>query len=169
MDEYDGGDPQGLLKGLVEIYNGNARKHAFQRAWDQWDNVYGVGKKDFEVYILANESMPGEYTYGPLTLYHKPFYVGKGKRDRSIESAAVGRQRDKGGEKVQYLEEMQQQNQNVKIYIINRFYTEQKANIVEMKLLKLIPKSELTNCEFPYCELSLNTIDFIQPEEVLFV
>jgi len=169
MDKYNGEDPQGLLKGLEGIYNGNARKYAIHRAWDSWDNIYGVGKKDFEVYILGNESEPGEYTYGPLTLYCKPIYVGKGKRGRSIESAAVGRQRDKGGEKVQRLEKMQQRNQQVKIYIINRFYTELKANVVEMKLLNLIPKSELTNCEFPFCELPLLPGDFIQPDPVLFI
>lgn len=169
MDRYNNEDPQRLLEGLDQIYNGNERKHAFHRAYDKWDIVYGVGKKDYEVYILCRESKSGVYTFGPLTLYYKPFYVGSGLRDRSIESAAVGRQRDKGGEKVQFLEEMQQRNEKVKIQIINRFYTERKARVVEMKLLRLIPKSLLTNCEFPYCDIPLMKGDFIPPIKQIFI
>ena len=168
MDKYDGKDPHGLLRGLDKIYNGNQRKLAYDLAYDQWDKVYGVGKKDFEVYILCDKSKRGKYTYGPLTLYYQPRYVGSGKTGRSIESGAVGRQRDKGGEKVKMLEEMQQQNRKVKIIIVNRFYTDKKAIIVERKLLKLIPKSQLSNSEFPFCQISLRKSDFIQPPEELF-
>ena len=81
----------------------------------------------------------------------------------------MGRQRDKGGEKVEWLEEMQQQNRKVRIQIINRFYTEKKARIVEMKLLNLIPKDLLTNCEFPFCRLQLTAADFIPPTKVTFI
>ena len=84
MDKYNNEDPHRLLEGLDQIYNGNERKHAFHRAYDKWDITYGVGRKDYEVYILCDVSKSGEYIFGPLTLYYKPRYVGSGKRGRSI-------------------------------------------------------------------------------------
>ncbi len=160
MDKFNGKDPYGLLRGKDQIYNGNERKFAFHSAWDKWDKVYGEGKKDYEVYVLCDEHQSGHYEYGPLTFQYKPIYVGSGKRGRSIESAAVGRQRDKGGEKVHVLEEMQQRNDKVRICIIGKFYTEKKAKVVEMKLLNLIPKSILSNGEFPFCEIPLKPEDY---------
>ena len=58
MDKFNGKDPNGLLRGLDQIYDGNEKKHAFYRAYDKWDRVYGVGKLDFEVYNgkKSNES-----------------------------------------------------------------------------------------------------------------
>jgi hypothetical protein len=175
MDKYNDEDPHGLLKGVDQIYNGNQRKLAIHSAWDQWDAHYGVGKKEYEVYILGDTHQPGEFVFGPLTLYNKPRYVGSGlirngaQLRRSNKSATVGPQRDKGGEKVQWLEEMQQMNRKVDIVIINSFYTEKKARLIELKLLNLIPKDYLTNCRFDYCQIPLNPSDFIQPQQILTV
>ena len=172
MDRFNGEDPNGMLRGLDQIYNGNDRKHAIYRAWDKWDAVYGAGKKDYEVYSLCNLAIPGPFVYTKygftLTFPYKPFYIGQGQTDRSIDSAAVGRQRDKGGEKIQYLEEMQQKRQSVRIEILGVYHTSQKAKVIESKLLNLIPKSDLTNCEFPWCDIPLSSNDnIIIPDPVL--
>ena len=162
-DKFNGKDPYKLLEGIDDIYNGNERKRKRYEAWDKWDLGYGVGKLTHEVYALCYDSKPGVFKYGPLTLYNKPFYIGQGKIGRSIESAAVGRQRDKGGEKVYHLEKMKRKRQKVKIVILGRFYTEKKAKVVELKLLNTIPKSELVNSEFYWCPLPLKSSDIIQP------
>lgn len=175
MHRFDGEDRYGLLKGLDQIKNGNQRKMAYHNAWMEWEKMYGVGSLDYLVYILSDESKPGEYKFGPLTLYYKPFYVGQGKckkanlEARYKESSRVGRQRDKGGEKVDKLELMKQQNKKVHIDVIQRFHTEPPSKVLEMKLLHTIPKNYLTNCEFPYTRLKLEAKDFIQPQPILFM
>ena len=54
MDKFNGGDPYGLLRGVDSIYHGNNRVLLIHKAWDNWDNIYGDGQLDYEVYALCN-------------------------------------------------------------------------------------------------------------------
>ncbi len=79
MEKFNGEDRYGLLRGIDEVYNGNERVFLTHRAWDKWDNIYGVGALDYQVYALCDGSDAGEFVYGPLRLNYRPRYIGHGQ------------------------------------------------------------------------------------------
>jgi len=171
MDEFNGEDPYGLLRGVDGVYNGNERVLLTHRAWDRWDDVYGCGNLDYEVYALCDEHDPGEYIYDQLKLNYRPHYIGSGQANkRSIDSAGEGRQKDKPGEKYYWLEQMKIKKRQVHIEILGRYYTKPKSLIVEIKLLTLFKKHGvyLTNANYTWSQVPLNKGDFVNPDRVLF-
>lgn len=170
MDRFNGEDPHGLLRGVDGVYNGNERIFLTHRAWDKWDNVYGCGNLDYEVYSLCDKHDPGEYVYGPLKMNFRPHYIGSGQKGRSIDSAGNGRQKDKPGEKYFWLDQMNLNNKEVHIEILGQYYTKQKSLIVEIKLLTLFKQQGvyLTNANYTWTQVPLNVNDFNNPEPVLF-
>jgi hypothetical protein len=176
MDKFNGEDPYGLLRGVDEVYNGNERVFLRHRAWDRWDDVYGCGKYDYQVYALCNEQDPGEYVYGPLRLNYRPHYIGHGqvekgnRKARCVESAGDGRQKDKAGEKYYWIEQMAIDKKNIHIEVLGQYYTKNKAKIVEIKLLHLMKQEHiyLTNATYTWTQVPFNKDDFVNPDPVLF-
>lgn len=134
-------------------------------AHDRWDIEYGRGSKDFVVYVFTDGTRPGNYQYGPLTFNHQPFYVGEGRAsDRITESIALGRQKDKYQDKVIRMKQIiEDKAGQIHWIVINSFYTEKKAKIVEKKLLQLIGRPPLTNLSFTSCEIPLKREDYFDP------
>ncbi len=176
MDKFNGEDPYGLLKGIDGIYNGNERMLLTHRAWDRWDDIYGVGKLDYEVYALCDKHDPGKYVYGEsgspqLKLNYRPHYIGHGQAGkRCIDSAGDGRQRDKSGEKYYWIEQMARKGRDVHIESIGMYYTKKKALMVEIKLLTLMKKYGvyLTNATYTWTQVPLNENDFDNPVSAMF-
>lgn len=128
--------------------------------YDSWDVFYGNGHYDYEAYVLTDSLKPGDYKFGPLTFIHEPFYVGCGKIGRHIDSAGVGRQKDKYCAKTARLIEIQDNKGFVIPVIINTFMTQRKARMVEKKLMKTIDKNYLTNALFHYTKLKWKKEDY---------
>ena len=171
MDKFNGEDPYGLLKGIDGIGHGNERVFLLHRAWDKWDDIYGYGKLDYEVYALCDSHDTGEFVYGDLRLNYRPKYIGHGQRGRAIESKGDGRQKEKAGEKYYWIEQMAINNKKIHIEILGRYYTKRKANIVEIKLLSLMKQHGvyLTNATYTWTQVPLNENDFNNPEPILFM
>jgi len=165
VDKFKGKDPQKLLEGISDIYNGNERVLQLHRAWDIWDQVYGDGRLDYEVYALCDGHDGGKFVYGPVQLNYRPYYIGSGKEGRAINSRGNGRQRDKVGEKYYWLDQMDLQNRDVRIEILGRYQTKPKASIVEIQLLTLFKQLGvyLTNSNHTWTQLPLRESDIINP------
>jgi len=169
MDKFNGEDPYHLLQGVDDVYNGNERVFLLHRAWDKWDQVYGDGRLDYEVYALCDEHDGGEFNYGPVKLNYRPHYIGSGQKGRAICSRGNGRQRDKAGEKYHWLEQMHLQNRNVRIEILGRYSTKQKASIVEVQLLTLFKEHGvyLTNAIYTWTQVPLRESDITNPPPLI--
>ncbi len=170
-DKFNGDDPYNLLQGIADIKIGNERVFLLHRAWDRWDDMYGDGKFDYQVYALCDEHDAGEFVYGPLRFNYRPCYIGHGIADkRCFDSAGNGRQKDKAGEKYYWIEQMAIHRRNIRIEILGRFYTKPKAEMVEIKLLTLMKNCGvyLTNANYTWTQVALNESDFTNPEVVLF-
>ena len=170
MDKFKGKDPYNLLKGIKEVYNGNERHLLLHRAWDRWDDMYGNGRLDYEVYALCDGTDGGYFNYGPIRLNYRPYYIGSGRKGRAVNSKGNGRQRDKPGEKYYWLEQMNLRKKRVHIEIFGRYSTKPKANIIEIKILTLFKKLGvyLTNSQYTWTQLPLSYDDFNNPPTVLF-
>ena len=181
MDKYDGEDPHGLLRGVDQVYNGNERTLLIHRAWDRWDSMYGCGRLDYMVYVLGDESDPGEFIYGPpdgvhLRLNYRPYYIGHGqrgkgkRRDRCVESAGKGRQEDKAGEKYYWIEQMATNKKKIHQEILGYYYTKEKAKMIEIKLLNLMKQEGyfLTNATYTWTQVPLYENDFKNPDPKIF-
>lgn len=140
------------------------------QALDLWDKYYGIPPYSYEVYVLMDGTKPEKFVFGPLELNYEPFYVGHGQIGRNRKSAALGRQKDKYTHKVaRMIDIVEKKGGVIRSRIINRFYTKNKAFMVEKKLMNLIPRSFLTNSLIHYCEVPLLVEDIgcYKPYDVL--
>jgi len=137
-------------------------------AYDEWDKVYGIYPILFEVYILLDGNKPGDWSFGPIELSHKPFYVGCGKLGRHEHSMGKGRQLERHCEKTDRIIEIFRLGglTAVGYYIVNYFMTKEKAVVVEKKIMRLIGKRYLTNAEFNYCIIPLLEEDYMKPGDI---
>jgi hypothetical protein len=140
-------------------------QQAIDMAHDLWDEHYGQGSKDYEVYALLNGLKGGNFTYGPLKFKYEPFYIGEGKSGhRCKESRSLGRQLDKFYDKVYMIKKLTESGNSIRWQVINKFQTKKKAHIVEKKIIKLIGTPPLTNHLFSRCELPLKREDYFDEE-----
>ena len=129
-------------------------------AYDLWDKYYGAYPYEYEVYLLLDSTKRDKYRFGPLVFNYEPFYVGYGKIGRHRKSMALGRQRDKYTFKVQRMEEIISKGGSIRPLVVNRFYTKNKAMLVEKKLMNLIPKGFLENSLLHFCKVPLLKEDY---------
>lgn len=154
----DKSDPQGLI---ASCGSGWSSFKKIDEAHDQWDIVYGNGKHDYIVYVLTDGTKPKKLQFGPLDFNYEPFYVGYGSIiNRLKETAKVGRQKDKYTEKTARLINIQEVLKGqIRKIIIGRYFTKEKAMLVERKVIYTIRKDLLTNASFNFCELQLLAAD----------
>jgi len=132
-------------------------------AHEEWDLVYGMPPLSYEVYALLDGNRHGCYEIGPFKFNHEPFYIGQGKiRKRHKDSKGKGRQQDKFTLKVERINDIIRIGGHyaVKHQIINTFYTQEKAKLVERKLIRLIGQRYLTNHLFTHILQPLMEADY---------
>ena len=152
-EKYPGEDIHDYLK------NCNSQKE-IDEMHDRWDLCYGIYPLQYEVYLLLDGTKPGDYIFGPLTFTHEPFYVGYGSLGRHRKSAGFGRQLDRYNFKVEKMKEIIKKGGTIRCVILNRFYTKNKAMLVEKKLMNLIPRPPLTNSMIHLCKVPLKPEDY---------
>ncbi len=141
-------------------------------AHDQWDKIFGIVPLKFEVYVLLDGTRPGYYIFGPFEFNHEPFYVGQGERGkRHIDSMGHGRQQDKFTEKVERIDNIRCIGgpYSIRFQIINTFYTQEKAVMVEKKIIRLIGKRYLTNSQYSLVKEPLLDEDYTNNEPALLM
>lgn len=149
----DNSDSEGLIEACGTGWDKFKKR---DEAYDQWDIIYGNGIKDFLVYVLTDPTKPIKIQFGSLEFNHEPFYVGYGDAIRRLkETVGVGRQKDKYTAKTVRLLEIRSMGHNARQLTIGKYFTKEKAMLVERKLMNIINKSFLTNSMFHYCEVPL--------------
>jgi len=146
-------DEEGLLVNCPKRPSGKLLPSAEKDiAHDQWDRVYGILPFDYEVYVLLDGNKPGEYIFGPFKFNHEPFYVGQGKKgERHINSKKLGRQSEQFTEKIKRIRSIVGIGGSlgsIRHQIINEFFTQNKAKMVEKKMIRLIGHRYLTNATY---------------------
>jgi len=95
--------------------------------------------KDYYVYVYLDPNDPGDFEYGDLRFTFKPFYIGKGTKDRCYSGI-----RDKGRfYKVSKIKSILKTN---KFPIITKIYeniSNQEAMEIEKSSIKLIGRNDL--------------------------
>ena len=146
-------DTLGLLEGCTTPLE-------IDKVYDQWDKHYGDGQNRYVVYVLMDSLKCDKYQFDQLQFNYEPFYVGCGKNIRPRESAALGRQLGEYTAKVDRMKRIVAAGGVVRIQIVGRFSTKKKAELVEKKLMNLIPHNFLTNGVYHFCELPLVEEDY---------
>jgi len=131
--------------------------------YENWDIMYGDNIQRYSVYVLTDTTKPGLCTYGPLTFTHEPFYVGSGIMGRRVkESMSIGRQMEREySYKIQRMLQIKQAGGTTMRYvIIGHYFTEEKAKLVERKIIHLIdPITRLSNSVRLFCDIPLTPYD----------
>lgn len=150
-----------LLEGCCETGNSKEKDEAH----DAWDDYYGKGSFDFDVYSLLDIRKPGSYIFGPLVFTHSPFYIGHGNgKQRVKKSRDYLQQSGEYNLKVKKMEEIYKEtgNSSMRVKIIGKFKTKNKAALVERKIIQLIRDNGhvLDNSDFRLCEVPLKPEDY---------
>ena len=165
VDKYNGKDPLGLIAQCKATAGKNKwlEGKLIMDCWDEWDKHYGKPPFSFEAYVLTDSTRPMIVDFPPfLQFHHRPFYVGEGIwQVRAEKSSEFGRQMKDGYDrKTKMLREIHGRGGHVIPVRIGEFYTKQKAQAVERKLMHTIPLSFLEgNSDFNLCEIPLTASD----------
>ena len=135
---------------------------SIDEAYDWWDVMYGEGTFDYEAYVLCDTSKKGNYKFGPLEFRYKPIYVGHGKSGRAKRSCNISLYEMAVPKTLKQakLKELAENKVSIRFCIIGRFQTKKKAEIVEKKLLTLIPKEYLCKSLYHLCTIPLQKQDY---------
>jgi hypothetical protein len=147
-------DPNGFIK----MCKRNRVKIDMMR--DSWDIIYGRYPYSYEVYALTDSTKPIVFSLSYLSFTHEPFYIGHGKYNKRFrESMALGRQKDKYTKKVRaMIKIIEQQGGVIRPIQIGKFYTKEKASIVEKKIISLFDLTYpgmLQNSLYNACQVPL--------------
>jgi len=157
-----GTTPEGIVEyQQIKKIHGKGFSYETDLLFDDWDKLYSDGIKSYEVYVLTNPTKPIRLNFGPyLEFNHQPYYVGYGQiNHRNEESMGVGRNQDKYDFKSRILMEIRKQGSLPRSIIIGYFYTQQKAMLVERKVMNTIHRSFIYNVEHHRCDIPLNKYD----------
>ena len=125
---------------LKQKYRQCKYKRQLDLEYENWDTMYGDTNYRYSVYVLTDSTKPGSFTYGFLTFTHEPFYVGCGIINRRVqESSRLGRQMEREySYKIQRMIKIKKAGGTLRHIIIGNFYTDEKAKLVERKIIHLI-------------------------------
>ena len=143
--------------GLLEACTGPLE---IDKVYDKWDEHYGDGQYRYVVYVLMDSLKCDKFQFGELQFNYEPFYVGCGMNNRPKISAALARQLGDYTAKVDRMKRIVAAGGVVRTQIVGRFSTKKKAELVEKKLMNLIPHNFLTNGSYNFCEIPLVKEDY---------
>jgi len=93
---------------------------------------------DYYVYVLMDSSKEGNYVYGSYKFSYEPFYIGKGRGKRIIDTIY-----DKSSFKYNKINKLKNNNIEIKKDIIFDSLTNEEAILYEKELIKLIGRRDL--------------------------
>jgi hypothetical protein len=166
-DKCDGKDPIRLEEQCKAIVNKWDRGQCQMECWDAWDDIYGIAPLSYEVYVLTDPTRPMIIEFPPfLHFYHRPFYIGYGVIGTRAKRSAnfTIQDKDNYNYKTKILKEIHARGGRAIPVIIGNFYTKQKAEVVERKLMNTIHisfqdgNSNRNLCEIPLSESDCNVI-----------
>jgi len=153
LNKFEDEDDYGLLD---HCFTQKSIDKIVDNEWE--DNYQRDYKYKYETYILLDRNKNGIYKFGPFTFPYEPFYVGYGLLGRGWRSADLWDQYDNYNLKVQRMKEIGYGK--IGCSVIGRYYTKQKAALVERKLMNLIPRKFLHNSIIRLCEIPLTNEDY---------
>lgn len=100
-------------------------------------------KRSFYVYALCDPRKSGEYVYGDIVFYEKPFYIGKGIRDRATTHFRECEK--KNSKKNSKIKKIKQIGKKPSVIYIYKNISENEAYILEKEIIEKIGIKNLTN------------------------